>query len=211
MNFKIDHRVWRASLWPAAACVISALFFHSLVFFAAAIFIGHLLFFRDPGPKAADPAVIFSPASGTVVEITEEEEDRFLKENSVKIGIFLSIFDVHVNRTPVEGSIGYLQYVLGQFKNALDPESSRMNESNWIGIENKNGRNVLVRQISGAIARRIHWDVQRGQTVKQGEKLGIICYGSRVECFLPKALFNPAIQLGARVKVGQTILGEWKQ
>ncbi len=211
MSFKIDHRVWRASLWPIAACLIFALSFRSLAFFPAAILIGHLLFFRDPSPQASNPAIVFSPASGTVVEMAQEFESRFLKQDSIKIGIFLSIFDVHVNRSPADGTIQYLQYVLGKFKNALDPESARVNESNWIGLENKNGHSVLVRQISGAIARRIHCDVRRGQTVKQGEKLGIICYGSRVECFLPKALFNPSVQLGDRVKVGQTILGEWKQ
>ena len=210
MNLKIDHRVWRASLWVIVACLILASFSSALTLFAAVIFLGHLLFFRDPAPKAPNASVVFSPASGTVVEIRPEFEDRFLKQDSIKVGIFLSVFDVHVNRAPADGAISYLQYVLGKFKNALDPESSRINESNWIGTENSRGQKVLVRQISGAIARRIHCDVQRGQTLKQGEKLGIICYGSRVECFLPKALFNPSIQLGDKVHVGQTVLGEWK-
>ena len=93
--------------------------------------------------------------------------------------------------------------------NALNKESVKLNESNWIGIEDA-GVRILVRQISGAIARRIHCDVALEQSVDRGSKLGIICYGSRTECYIPKRIFKPTIQIGSRAKAGETILGEWK-
>ena len=207
MNF--DPRVWQKGRWLLAIVLVSVFISAPLFWISLLVFAGHFLFFRDPEPKPENKSLLFSPATGKVVEIGVESENKFLNGEVFKISIFLSIFDVHVNRAPMEGKVSYLNYVPGKFKNALDPESARVNESNWIGIQNEKA-GILVRQISGAIARRIHCDVRLGEELRQGQKLGVICYGSRVECFLPKAYFKPLIQVGDRVHVGRTILGEWK-
>ncbi len=174
------------------------------------LFCCHLAFFRDPARKTdgAGQASVLSPAQGKVVEITEVLEDDYLHQPALKVGIFLSVFDVHVTRAPRGGSVKYLRYVPGKFLNALNPRSARENESNSIGIEEA-GRQFLVRQITGAIARRIFCDVQVDSQVQRGDKLGMICYGSRVECYLPVKDFRLQVKLGDRVKAGETILGEW--
>lgn len=169
---------------------------------------GHLLFFRDPVrplPAGDDPV---SPADGRVVEVAEQPEDRFLKQDAVKIGIFLSIFDNHVTRAPSDGTVAYLEYVPGKFFNALREKSVYYNESNWIGIADGE-RRVLVRQVAGAIARRIHCDAGMNDPVRRAGKLGIICYGSRVEFFVPKNVFKPRVRPGDCVQGGLTVLGEW--
>ena len=102
-----------------------------------------------------------------------------------------------------------MKYAPGKFLNALRKESVYHNESNWIGLE-EGGKRILVRQMAGAIARRIYWDVALGQSVERGQKVGMICYGSRVECMVPKRLFQPAVQAGERVRAGQSLLGNWK-
>ncbi len=144
-----------------------------------------------------------------MVEVSQVTEDRFLKGKALKVGIFLSLFDAHINTSPCRGEIKYLQYQPGKFLNVLRKESVNRNESHWIGIE-AGGRRVLVRQIAGAIARRIYWDVRLNQGVERGQKIGIICYGSRVECYLPEDAFRLKIKMGDHVKAGETLLGEWK-
>ncbi|HOW58423.1 MAG TPA: phosphatidylserine decarboxylase [Candidatus Omnitrophota bacterium] len=172
------------------------------------LFFAHLLFFRDLEPQALHEEGLLSPADGKVVEISEIFEDKFLHEQAVRIRIFLSIFNVHVTRSPFSGIVKYQQYVRGKFLNALRKMSFEHNESNWIGIENHE-RRVLIRQMSGAIARRIYSDVVVGQVVGRGEKLGMICYGSGVEMFVAKRFFEPSIQVGQHVSVGATLLGQW--
>ena len=204
----IDRRALPGTILLLTATFALGILSRHLLIVGFVVTLCHLLFFRDFKRKipAGDKPV--SPADGLVVDISECFENRYLKEGAVKIGIFLSIFDPHVNRAPVTGKITYLQYVPGKFLNALDKESVKLNESNWIGIE-KSDLRVLVRQISGAIARRIYCDVSLGQSVERTGKLGIICYGSRTECYVPKKRFKPAIQIGNRVKAGVTILGDW--
>ena len=209
MKITIDRRGWPGAFVlfciTLFCFVLKSWFLFALSF---ALMICHLAFFRDPVRSAPEGNGLVSPADGVVVEISSQWEDRYLKEEAVKVGIFLSIFVPHVNRAPLAGTVGYQCYELGKFLNALRKESVNMNESNWIGIEAE-GRRVLVRQIAGAIARRIHWDVKPNQCIERGEKIGIICYGSRVECFFPKRFFLPTVQIGESVKAGGTILGEW--
>lgn len=145
--------------------------------------------------------MVVSPGSGRVVDVSEVYEDRYLQENAVKVGIFLSVFDAHINCAPISGKIGYQHYVMGKFLNALDPESVNYNESNWIGIESGEKR-VLARQISGAIARRIHWDVRPKDEIRRGDKFGIICYGSRVECYVPVRFYRVTCKIGDYVRSG---------
>lgn len=168
----------------------------------------HLLFFRDPEPQAPHAEGMLAPADGKIIAIEEVFEDKFIQENSYRIRIFLSVFDGHVTLAPLAGIIKYQQYVKGSFLNALRKTAFEKNESNWIGIENQK-RRVLVRQMSGAIARRIYSDVEVGQVVGRGEKLGIICYGSGVECFIAKSFFQPTVQAGQHVLAGRTVLGQW--
>ncbi len=171
------------------------------------ILILHLAFFRDP--KRTIPAGDFpvAPADGKVVEISEVFEDRYLKEDAIRIRVFLSVFVPHVNRMPIDGKIEYMKYEPGEFVNALNSESFKRNESNWIGI--RGGKCILIRQIAGMIARRIRCDAHLNDTVKRGEKFGIICYGSGAECYFPKRLFKATVRVGENLKAGETILGEW--
>ncbi|MBI4388421.1 MAG: phosphatidylserine decarboxylase family protein [Candidatus Omnitrophica bacterium] len=209
LRIPIDRRV---SVGAAILCFLAFIFsFWNLTFagFFVLLLIGHLTFFRDPNRTPSPGNGPVSPADGTVVHISTEYEPRFLKEQAVRIGIFLSVFNVHVNRSPVEGEVTYLQYEPGRFLNALSKESVVQNESNWIGLRNKN-QSAFVRQIAGTIARRIHCDVSVAARLKRGQKFGIICYGSRVECWIPQRMFQPRISLGERVKAGKTLLGEWE-
>jgi phosphatidylserine decarboxylase len=206
----LDPRVWKGFAVLCAAAVVFSFFSDFL--FLAAIFgmVLQLTFFRDPErhPPAGDAPV--SPADGKIVDIENCFEDRFLNEEAVRIGIFLSILNVHVNRSPIKGIIRYQKYEPGKFLNALDKECVKVNESNWIGVDG-GSRKALVRQISGAIARKIYWDVPVGEELERGQKFGIICYGSRTELYVPKRLFKPTVQLGQNVKAGETLLGEWIQ
>lgn len=209
LRVPIDQRVCNGAVILLIPTVV--LFFWHPAFSVVCIFllIGHLTFFRDPFrvPPPGDAPV--SPADGTIVHISTEHEPRFLKEKAVHIGIFLSIFNVHVNRSPIEGTVSYLQYEPGKFLNALREESATQNESNWVGLRGEN-RTILVRQIAGAIARRICCDALPGGRLARGQKFGIICYGSRVECWLPERLFKPQVTIGQPVRAGKTLLGEWK-
>jgi phosphatidylserine decarboxylase len=161
-------------------------------------------FFRDPlraVPGGAD--VLVAPADGKVVEITPLEHDAFIGGPAVKIGIFLSIFNVHLNRAPSRSRVIELQYSPGAFLNALNPESAIRNENTWIGLEEEAPphRRIVVRQISGAIARRIVCALRPGEVLQRGQKIGMIKFGSRTELIIPQ---NDALTID--VKIGQKIL-----
>lgn len=209
--FVIDKRAWRYSFLPFAVIFCGLLFNQPFVLLLGnLLLIGHLMFFRDP--QRATPqeeGLLISPADGQIADVTEVQEDRYLNEPAVRIGIFLSVFDAHVTRAPMDGEIASIEYVPGKFLNAMKKKCSQVNESNWIGIAD-GARRVLIRQISGAIARRIYCDVREKQRLERGGKIGIICYGSRVEFFVAKSAFDIAVQPGQRVKSGFTILGRWK-
>lgn len=205
----IDRRASKGSLILGSVALLVFLFFKPLFWIAAVLFFGHLAFFRDPVRKMPEGDSVLSPADGVVTDITEEDENCRLGRKAVKIGIFLSIFNCHISRSPLEGEVYYLKYEPGEFLNAMNGESSVRNEANWVGIEGRDGRRAMVKQISGAIARRIHCDTVQGERLSRGQKFGIICYGSRVECLLPRDLFSPSIQKGQKVKGGLTVLGHW--
>ena len=211
MKIPFDRRAWPGAILILGVSIPLILIFRTWPVFliSAAALLGHFSFFRDFSRRVPQGNVLVSPGSGRVVEVSEVYEGRYLQENAVKIGIFLSIFDAHVNCAPMSGSIGYQHYELGKFLNALNPESVNYNESNWIGIQAGEKR-VLVRQISGAIARRIHWDVRPQDEVRRGDKFGIICYGSRVECFIPLRFYRAACQIGDYVRTGTSVIAEEK-
>ena len=167
-------------------------------------------FFRDPirpGPRGE--RYVLAAAEGKVVMVTEVDEPMYVKERSVRISIFLSVFDVHVNRYPVDGVVELMHYNKGKFLHAADEKASLDNEQSSVGLRGPRGR-VLVRQIAGLIARRIVTDARPGDSVKQGDRLGLIRFGSRTDVFLPLSA-RPILKVkpGDRVQVGGTVLAEY--
>jgi len=167
-------------------------------------------FFRDPirpGPRGE--RYVLAAAEGHVVHVIETEEPMYVKERAVRISIFLSVFDVHVNRHPVDGTVELVHYNKGKFLHAADAKASLDNEQSSVGLRGPRGR-VLVRQIAGLIARRIVTDAKPGDRVTQGDRLGLIRFGSRTDVFLPLSA-RPLVKVkpGDRVRVGGTVLAEY--
>jgi phosphatidylserine decarboxylase len=169
-----------------------------------------LVFFRDPkrtGPRG-DQYVI-APADGKIVDIRETDEPMYVKTRTTRISIFMSVFDVHVNRYPVSGTNELVRYNRGRFLHAASDKASLDNEQSSVGVRGARGP-LLVRQIAGLIARRIVTDGKPGDRVTQGARMGMIRFGSRVDVFLPAAA-RPALRvaLGDRVRAGATVLAEY--
>jgi phosphatidylserine decarboxylase len=157
-------------------------------------------FFRDPDrPAPTDPSVIVAAADGTVSEIVEMNENEVLKTKTCRVGIFLSIFDVHTNRAPIDGRIVYRQHREGLYLDARRPDCSEKNESMTWAFENPRVT-IVVRQITGAIARRIVAWAQVGEELKKGDRFGMIRFGSRTELYLP-------LNAELLVKVGDHVFG----
>jgi len=176
-----------------------------------AFFVIILQFFRDPEIiTGINPLHVISPADGKVVVIEEMEETEFLKEKRIQISIFMSPVNVHINRHPVSGTVKFFKYHPGKFLVAWHPKSSTENERTTLVVENNAGIRVLVRQIAGALARRIVWYVQEGDTVKQGDQFGFIKFGSRVDVFLPLGT-KINVNLGEMVTGGITVLAEFRR
>ena len=170
--------------------------------------LGVIAFFRDPvrqGPRGEK--LLLAPADGRVVSVIPVEEPVYLRGWSTRVSIFMNVFDVHVNRYPAGGLVEYKAYVKGKFINAAGEKASTDNEQSSLGIRTDYGP-VLVRQIAGLIARRIVTDPDTGDRVRQGERLGLIRFGSRVDVFLP-----PQARVRARpgdvTRAGQTVIAEW--
>jgi phosphatidylserine decarboxylase len=207
----LDKRVWPGVIFLAILIIAERFWPIPYAFpLLVLLLVAQVLFFRDPQRESPREQGPLAPADGTVVKIDEIFEDKFLHEQAVRIRIFLSIFDVHTTRTPLAGIVKYQNYVKGKFLNALRKDAFDHNESNWIGIENR-ARRVLVRQLTGAIARRIYSDVAIGQVMGRGEKLGVICYGSGVEVSIPRKMFREHVRVGQHVTGGKTILGAWNE
>lgn len=175
-----------------------------------------LNFFRDPDrPLPAGEDVCVSPADGKVTDVLEIPANEFTGGPCVRIGIFLSVFDVHVNRVPLKGTVCHLAHRPGAFLDARDPAGSERNEAMDLGllIDLPSGpRKVLVRQIAGAIARRIVCPAPLGQSFARGERYGMIKFGSRAEVFLPRDLVAEVfVRVGDRVKGGADALARLKE
>lgn len=177
------------------------------VFGILAIF--NLFFFRDPERKVVrDDSAILSPADGRVVVVRKIDlEPHFIRSEAYQVSIFLSVFNVHVNRNPVSGIVEYFRYQKGKFLVAMKEDASVSNEQTIIGIESPKGK-VLFKQIAGLIARRIVCDLREGFSVEQGEKMGMIMYGSRVDVFFPVSA-TPTVKVGDRVKGGLSVIGRF--
>jgi phosphatidylserine decarboxylase len=165
-------------------------------------------FFRDPQRAIpADPQALVSPADGTVTSLEEVDDADFPGGRAFRISIFLSIFNVHVNRVPRDGRVTALRYFPGEFLDARHGQCSQRNEQLWIDLEEASGRVIRVKQISGAIARRIVCWLKLGEQVNKGERLGMIKFGSRTDVLVP-ARDGPlvAVQVGEVVYGGTTVL-----
>jgi phosphatidylserine decarboxylase len=169
-----------------------------------------LVFFRNPertGPRG--DRYVIAPADGKIVSTVETDEPAFLRARALRISIFMSVFDVHVNRYPVAGTVAYRHYNAGKFLHAAADKASLDNEQSSIGIDGPHGP-ILVRQIAGAIARRIVTDAKVGDPATQGARLGMIRFGSRVDVYLPlTAHATSQVHVGDRVSAGATVLAEY--
>jgi phosphatidylserine decarboxylase len=183
--------LWFASVWL------------SLVFLA--LFLFTIAFFRDPNRTVpADPSLIVAPADGRVRDIIELDEKEVLKTKTRRVGIFLSIFDVHTNRAPVDGRIIYRQHHEGLYLDARDPSCPEKNEAMTWAFENSRGT-IVVRQLTGAVARRIVAWANVGDELKKGERFGMIRFGSRTELYLPLEA-EVLVKRGDHVFGGSTVI-----
>ena len=191
-GFAVTRKSW--ALWLAA-----------FVLLLIALWVAY--FFRDPertGERGA--SLVVSPADGKLIMITDVDEPSFINGRATRLSIFMNVFNVHVNRYPVDGTVEYVHYNKGKFFNAAAEKSSLENEQMSVGLQS-GGRRLLVRQIAGLIARRIVTYSKVGDKVKQGERMGIIRFGSRVDVFIPVGSTIRA-KLGDVTSAGVTILAE---
>jgi phosphatidylserine decarboxylase len=194
--------LWLAAVrWPTPGWWLAAVAGTALAIWVVA-------FFRDPERSGErGERLILAPADGKVVGIVETEEPAFFQSRAVRISIFMNVFNCHVNRYPTDGTVRYRHYNAGKFGHAAAEKSSLDNEQSSVGLVAGRGK-VLVRQIAGLVARRIVTDHEVGTTVQQGQRMGMIRFGSRVDLFLPvgtRVLVKP----GDTTLVGVTVVAEW--
>lgn len=199
--------------------IIAAVILTLIVFYffgvSAAIIPGVLAvffiyFFRNPFRSMPyDPNILYSPADGTVMAVEDIFDDEYLNEPATKVTVFLSVFNVHVNRSPIDGEIKYQRYTCGQFVPAYKKSASFENERHAIGLDNGRMR-ILVTQVAGLLARRIVSWVTLGHQMKQGECYGMIKFGSSTELVVPKNV-EITVKKGDTVVGGVTVMGRIKQ
>jgi phosphatidylserine decarboxylase len=199
--------------WPfifppaVAACILALMGWHVAAGIVAAVALAFLAFFRDPERAVPTlPGAVLAPADGKVMGVAEVE-DRWVGR-AVRLSIFLSPLDVHVNRAPAAGIVRDVEYVPGRFLAAYKPEASERNERCTVALESDPAR-LSVRQISGVLARRIVCRVRPGDRVQRGERFGMIMFGSRVDLFLPVGVV-PVVHRGDRVRAGTSVIAEVK-
>ena len=179
--------------------------------FAVVVFFFSFWFFRDPERwpdlEEENDRAIIAPADGKVIKVDKYLDEEYRMEESQIVSIFMSVFNVHVNRYPVKGKVEYVNYKKGKFMAAWNDKASEYNEQAVIGI-NSNGNQVTVKQIAGLIATRIVCYADVGDEVEQSQKLGLIKFGSRVDIILPDET-DIKVKVGVRVKAGETVIGEF--
>jgi phosphatidylserine decarboxylase len=176
----------------------------------AAVAVQTFWFFRDPDRIIpAGEGLIVSPADGKIIELSEAKEERFLKDRAIKVGIFLNLFDVHVNRIPCSGRIRGIHYQPGTFLAANKDLASTENEQNALLLETPSGAKLVFVQVAGLVARRIICWVKEGDAVERGFRFGMIRFGSRTDLFLPLGT-EIKVRLGQKVKGGSSIIGVLK-
>ncbi len=202
--------IHREGFFMAGSLLVLAMIFSTIsrwlgrIFYLATAFT--LYFFRDPERQIPEgDCLIVSPADGKVVGIDSVEHVPFLDGPAKRVSIFLSVFDVHINRSPIKGKIAYRHYSPGEFLAAFEPKASVKNEQNAVGIEDAEGYRVLVKQIAGLIARRILCWKNPGDQVGAGERFGLIRFGSRTEIYMPLDA-RIEVRLGQRVQGGSSVI-----
>jgi phosphatidylserine decarboxylase len=186
----------------------SALMQNSVILVSVIFYLLILQFFRNPIFQiTTDTKHVLAPADGKVVVIEETVETEYLKDKRRQVSIFMSPVNVHVNRMPVGGKITFFKYHPGKYLVAWHPKSSTENERTTVAVKMHNGVEVLFRQIAGALARRIKFYIQEGQTLEQGQEFGFIKFGSRVDIFLPLDA-KITVKIGDVTKGGRTIIAE---
>lgn len=182
---------------------------YTLIALAVFLLIFTLNFFRDPDRTTPDlDNVIIAPADGKVLIIKDVVEQKYLGEEAIQVSIFMSPLNVHVNRIPIDGKVGYLKYVHGEYLVAYHDKADERNERSEIGIESKHGK-VFFTQVAGMVARRIVYDLNDQDSVKMGERFGMIRFGSRVDVIVPKK-WELKVKEGDITAAGETILFEIK-
>ncbi|MDX5340819.1 MAG: phosphatidylserine decarboxylase family protein [Cyclobacteriaceae bacterium] len=175
LNYLIYHYFPEERLWGNVAIIASVVFYLII-----------LQFFRNPiFPLPNEEGLVFAPADGKIVVIEEAFEDEYLKEKRKQVSIFMSPINVHVNRSPVKGEVEYFKYHPGKYLVAWHPKASTENERTSMVLKDMKGTKIMVRQVAGALARRIKWYVKEGSKLEQGGEFGFIKFGSRVDVFLP--------------------------
>ncbi|MCD6565831.1 MAG: phosphatidylserine decarboxylase family protein [Bacteroidales bacterium] len=182
-----------------------------ILFSCIGLYLFILMFFRNPNRSVEiNEKLIYASADGNIVAIEEVEEDEFFNEKRIQVSVFMTIFDIHMNSFPISGRIKYMKYHPGKNLIAFLPKSSQLNEMSSVVIENENGIGILVRQIAGALARRIVTYPKPGDNVKQGDELGFIKFGSRVDLFLPIGT-KINVDIGQRVKGKKSVIAEFAE
>lgn len=180
---------------------------YPLIILGVGFFLFTLNFFRDPDrtPPSRDD-VIVSPADGTVIIIKDIFEEEFVKDTTTQLSIFMSPLNVHVNRIPISGTIGMRKYIEGDYLVASYEKADKRNERTEIGIDSKHGK-MMFTQVAGFVARRIVCPLKEGESVKMGNRFGMIKFGSRSDVFAPKK-WKLKVKVGDQVTAGETILFE---
>ena len=163
-------------------------------------------FFRNPERAIPSGEVVVSPADGRVMSVVRVYEPRFLGGEATVVTIFLSIFDVHLNRAPIAGRVAYQEYVPGKYLVAYAEKASEINERNYLGLESEGGRRVLVVQVAGLVARRIVCWSKVGDTLRTGERFGLIKFGSCTQVYLPPDVLV-TVRPGETVRGGLSVIG----
>ncbi|MCJ7820279.1 MAG: phosphatidylserine decarboxylase family protein [Bacteroidales bacterium] len=189
--------------WPGNCILRWILLTGSLLFFAFILF-----FFRIPARRLdPNPLLIYAPADGKVVVIEETFEKEYFKDMRLQISIFMSPFNMHSNRYPISGTVSYVKYHPGKKIVAWSPKSSELNERSSVVVESSDGTEVLIRQVAGAVARRIVTYSKNGDEVHQGDEFGFIKFGSRVDIFLPGGT-EVDVQMFQQVRANRTVIAK---
>jgi phosphatidylserine decarboxylase len=178
-----------------------------LYILAVAILLFVLNFFRDPDrttPVGSD--LLIAPADGKIVQIVQLENAKYIDGPATQVSIFLSAFDVHVNRIPLNGVVEYAHYYPGEYLLAWHEKASELNEQSQFGLRHESGTKILFKQITGYVARRIVYHIAEGDTVTAGKRFGMMKFGSRMDVIVP-ANVELDVQVGQRTVAGETIIG----
>lgn len=194
------------AVWAVSSLLV--LFLLAVALFLVSLFV--IFFFRDPDRQVPEGQnLILSSADGKVIAINQVDRLDFLEGKGTLVSVFMSVFNVHVNRAPVSGRVSFCEYNPGRFFPAFKDKASLENEQTRMGLENEHGR-IVLKQIAGIIARRIVCRIKSGDRVETGQRFGMIQFGSRVDLFLPENV-DIQVKLNQKVKAGETVIGAFRE